>query len=223
MTGQSRLSLSSLSSSIHSSLFRPFSPSPHPYIYIYVQTPRERGGRKRDRTRGTRVDRRRIKPMRSLQLCSLSFSLRLSLRGYAPFDALGDVHTIKQGNTRDKGGSKRTLRLGAQPSRLPPRILRETYCLRISIFRATQQTQLFFLSFYSSFSFPFFFLVCFVSFRFVSIPFLHFYFSFFFFPCSLIFSFSSLSPSVFATSARGTSSRYVTVVYLATTMSSRRY
>lgn len=216
MTGQSRLSLSSLSSSIHSSLFRPFSPSPHPYIYIYiyVQTPRERGGRKRDRTRGTRVDRRRIKPMRSLQLCSLSFSLRLSLRGYAPFDALGDVHTIKQGNTRDKGGSKRTLRLGAQPSRLPPRILRETYCLRISIFRATRQTQLFFLSFYSSFSFPFFFLVCFVSFRFVSIPFLRFYFSFFFFPCSLIFSFSSLSPSVFATSARGTSSRYVTVVYL---------
>lgn len=161
--------------------------------------------------------------MRSLQLCSLSFSLRLSLRGYAPFDALGDVHTIKQGNTRDKGGSKRTLRLGAQPSRLPPRILRETYCLRISIFRATRQTQLFFLSFYSSFSFPFFFLVCFVSFRFVSIPFLRFYFSFSFFPCSLIFSFSSLSPSVFATSARGTSSRYVTVVYLATTMSSRRY
>lgn len=71
--------------------------------------------------------------------------------------------------------------------------------------------------------FSFFFLVCFVSFRFVSIPFLRFYFSFFFFPCSLIFSFSSLSPSVFATSARGTSSRYVTVVYLATTMSSRRY
>lgn len=188
MTGQSRLSLSSLSSSIHSSLFRPFSPSPHPYIYIYiyVQTPRERGGRKRDRTRGTRVDRRRIKPMRSLQLCSLSFSLRLSLRGYAPFDALGDVHTIKQGNTRDKGGSKRTLRLGAQPSRLPPRILRETYCLRISIFRATQQTQLFFLSFYSSFSFPFF-LVCFVSFRFHSLSsFLFFFllfslFSYFFF------------------------------------------
>lgn len=62
--------------------------------------------------------------------------------------------------------------------------------------------------------FSFFFLVCFVSFRFVSIPFLRFYFSFFFFPCSLIFSFPSLSPSVFATSARGTSSRYVTVVYL---------
>lgn len=192
MTGQSRLSLSSLSSSIHSSLFRPFSPSPHPYIYIYVQTPRERGGRKRDRTRGTRVDRRRIKPMRSLQLCSLSFSLRLSLRGYAPFDALGDVHTIKQGNTRDKGGSKRTLRLGAQPSRLPPRILRETYCLRISIFRATQQTQLFFLSFYSSFSFPFFFGL----FRFVSFPF-PFFVSIFlspFFPVLLFFLFLLFPP-----------------------------
>lgn len=168
--------------------------SPSIHIYIYVQTPRERGGRKRDRTRGTRVDRRRIKPMRSLQLCSLSFSLRLSLRGYAPFDALGDVHTIKQGNTRDKGGSKRTLRLGAQPSRLPPRILRETYCLRISIFRATQQTQLFFLSFYSSFSFPFFF--WFVSFRFVSFPF-PFFVSIFlspFFPVLLFFLFLLFPP-----------------------------
>lgn len=168
--------------------------SPSIHIYIYVQTPRERGGRKRDRTRGTRVDRRRIKPMRSLQLCSLSFSLRLSLRGYAPFDALGDVHTIKQGNTRDKGGSKRTLRLGAQPSRLPPRILRETYCLRISIFRATQQTQLFFLSFYSSFSFPFFF--WFVSFRFVSFSF-PFFVSIFlspFFPVLLFFLFLLFPP-----------------------------
>lgn len=156
--------------------------------------------------------------MRSLQLCSLSFSLRLSLRGYAPFDALGDVHTIKQGNTRDKGGSKRTLRLGAQPSRLPPRILRETYCLRISIFRATQQTQLFFLSFYSSFSFPFFFgLFRFVSFRFHSLSsFLFFFLLFSLFSYFFFFFF-------FATSARGTSSRYVTVVYLATTMSSRRY
>lgn len=203
--------------------FLSLSPSIHIYIYIYVQTPRERGGRKRDRTRGTRVDRRRIKPMRSLQLCSLSFSLRLSLRGYAPFDALGDVHTIKQGNTRDKGGSKRTLRLGAQPSRLPPRILRETYCLRISIFRATQQTQLFFLSFYSSFSFPFF-LVCFVSFRFHSLSsFLFFFllfslFSYFFFFFSFPLRFCNFG------------SRHVVEIRnccisrsFATTMSSRRY
>lgn len=199
--------------------------SPSIHIYIYVQTPRERGGRKRDRTRGTRVDRRRIKPMRSLQLCSLSFSLRLSLRGYAPFDALGDVHTIKQGNTRDKGGSKRTLRLGAQPSRLPPRILRETYCLRISIFRATRQTQLFFLSFYSSFSFPFFFgLFRFVSFRFHSLSsFLFFFllfslFSYFFFFFSFPLRFCNFG------------SRHVVEIRnccisrpFATTMSSRRY
>lgn len=159
--------------------------------------------------------------MRSLQLCSLSFSLRLSLRGYAPFDALGDVHTIKQGNTRDKGGSKRTLRLGAQPSRLPPRILRETYCLRISIFRATQQTQLFFLSFYSSFSFPFFF--WFVSFRFVSFPF-PFFVSIFlspFFPVLLFFLFLLFC---------NFGSRHVVEIRnccisrpFATTMSSRRY
>lgn len=133
--------------------------------------------------------------MRSLQLCSFSlslfFSLCLSLCGYAPFDALGDVHTIKQGNTRDKGGSKRTLRLRAQPSRLPPRILRETYCLRISIFRATRQTQLFFLSFYSSFSFSFSFfgLFRFVSFRFHSLSSFLFFFLFFLFSYFLFFFF----------------------------------
>ena len=150
------------------------------YIYIYVQTrcaEREREGEEHEWTEGE---------SNRCGVCnfalSLSLSLRLSLRGYAPFDALGDVHTIKQGNTRDKGGSKRTLRLGAQPSKLPPpRILRETYCLRISIFRATRQTQLFFLSFYSSFSFSFFF---FVSFPF---PFFVSVFSFLFFPCSPFF------------------------------------
>ena len=138
--------------------------------------------REREKERNTSGQKENQTDAESATLLSLSFSLRLSLRGYAPFDALGDVHTIKQGNTRDKGGSKRTLRLGAQPSKLPPpRILRETYCLRISIFRATRQTQLFFLSFYSSFSFSFFF---FVSFPF---PFFVSVFSFLFFPCSPFF------------------------------------
>lgn len=75
MTGQSRLSLSSLSSSIHSSLFRPFSPSPRPRIYMsrHGAVEKERG------EEGRRVDRRRIKPMRSLQLCSLSLSFSLSV------------------------------------------------------------------------------------------------------------------------------------------------
>lgn len=140
---------------------------------------------------------------------ALSPCLSLSLCGYAPFDALGDVHTIKQGNTRDKGGSKRTLRLRAQPSRLP-RILRETYCLRISIFRATRQTQLFFLSFYSLL---FFFLVCFVSFP---------------FPFFVSIFLSSFSPVLFSfffffssnCSARDASSRYPAVGYVSRMSSS---
>lgn len=153
-----------------------------PFLSLYIYMSRHGAPRERERERNTSGQKENQTDAESATLLSLSFSLRLSLRGYAPFDALGDVHTIKQGNTRDKGGSKRTLRLGAQPSKLPPpRILRETYCLRISIFRATRQTQLFFLSFYSSFSFSFFF---FVSFPF---PFFVSVFSFLFFPCSPFF------------------------------------
>lgn len=159
--------------------------------------------RERKRERNTSGQKENQTDAESATLLSLSFSLRLSLRGYAPFDALGDVHTIKQGNTRDKGGSKRTLRLGAQPSKLPPpRILRETYCLRISIFRATRQT-------HSCFSYPFippFPSLSFFSFRFHSLS-------------SFLFFLSSFFPALRFSARRDTQ----LLCHISLTMSSRRY
>lgn len=174
MTGQSRLSLSSLSSSIHSSLFRPFSPS----IYIYMS----RHGAPRER--GTRVDRRRIKPMRSLQLCSLSFSLSPS---FSPW--LRTIRCIRRRAHYKTGEYKRQRWVETDPptwssteqassSSHPAGNLLSSY---FNISRNSANTQLFFLSFYSSFSFSFFF---FVSFPF---PFFVSVFSFLFFPCSPFF------------------------------------